>query len=487
MARGMREALRAVMLGILAWVAPAVAKRPLCQDGRFVQAAPILPGVAPRPSDAVVVKDGELSIESGCAPTPVHEKALRRGGTRVHAKWKTCGILRDVRFAGTVRDDGDACVRLDGALRARKIHAVAVVATRTRCGDGIVDAGAGEVCEPPAPHCSAQCQSEQLSGGGTPIAAPARAWTWVPFDDAFCANGSTTGIGINPGDAGGRVFIFLNGGGACWDAFTCYTLGTAANIESGYGATQFAGDAGSLLSSSFFDRHDATNPFRNDSFVFVPYCTGDVHAGSKPDANYGGRITHHVGYQNMTAYLTRLVPTFSSASRVILSGSSAGGFGALANWWQTQQAFGTVRVDLIDDSGPPLPAPYLTETLEQTWRNAWNLAAAMPAGCTACADDLDAVMGFYGMQLPDHRAALLSYTRDGVIGAFFQLSGDSVEAALGALAGELAPYDIWRHFYVTGSSHTMLGSPGVSQNGVTVRTFLTQMVDDDPSWASVEP
>src|SRR5206468_3191319 len=268
MAPGMREALRAVMLAILALVAPAVAKRPLCQDGRFVQAAPIVPGIAPRPSDAVVVRDGELSIESGCAPTPVHEKALRRGGTRVHAKWKTCGTLRDVRFAGTIRDDGDACVRLDGALRARKIHAVAVAATRTRCGDGIVDAGAGEVCEPPAPHCSAQCQSEQLSGGGTPIEAPARAWTWVPFDDAA-----------------------------------------------------------TLLTSSFFDRHDDTNPFRNDSFTFVPYCTGDVHAGSKPDANYGGRITHHVGYQNMTAYLTRLVPTFSSASRVILSGSSAGGFG----------------------------------------------------------------------------------------------------------------------------------------------------------------
>src|SRR5947208_2016913 len=243
MASGMREALRAVMLAILALVAPAAAKRPLCQDGRFVQAAPILPGLAPRPSDAVVVKDGELSIESGCAPTPVHEKALRRGGTRVHAKWKTCGTLRDVRFAGTIRDDGDACVRLDGALRARKIHAVAVAATRTRCGDGIVDGG----------------------------------------------------------------------GGACWAAVTGYWLGPAANIESGYGATQFAGDAATLLTSSFFDRHDDTNPFRNDSFTFVPYCTGDVHAGSKPDANYGGRITHHVGYQNMTAYLTRLVPTFSSA------------------------------------------------------------------------------------------------------------------------------------------------------------------------------
>src|SRR5437899_13094264 len=103
MAPGMREALRAVMLAILALVAPAAAKRPLCQDGRFVQAAPILPGLAPRPSDAGAVKDGELSIESGCAPTPVHGKALPRGGTRVHAKWKPCGTLRDVRFPGTSR------------------------------------------------------------------------------------------------------------------------------------------------------------------------------------------------------------------------------------------------------------------------------------------------------------------------------------------------------------------------------------------------
>src|SRR5947207_12825137 len=97
--------------------------------------------------------------------------------------------------------------------------------------------------------------------------------------------------------------------------------------------------------SSFFDRHDDTNPFRNDSFVFVPYCTGDVHAGSKPDANYGGRITHPVGYQNMTAYLTRPVPTVSSASPGILSGARAGGFGALAKWVQNRQGCGRVRVE----------------------------------------------------------------------------------------------------------------------------------------------
>lgn len=475
-----------VALLVLAASHPALAKRSVCPDDRFVQASRILPGPAGLAVDAVVIQNRQISIASGCDPTRVQLKATRAGFTRVRAAWKRCGDLRRVRLSGKiVEDGGEPCRRLVGTVRARKTSSSSISATHTACGDTIVDPGR-ETCDPPGSACSAQCQSSTPTIGGA-IVAPARTWTWVPFDDAFCANGTSTGIGINPGDAGGRVFIFLNGGGACWDEQTCYTFKTATFIESGYAKEQFDRDASGFLSQSFFNRQDASNPFRNDSFVFVPYCTGDVHAGSKPDAQYGTHVTRHVGLQNMAAYLRRLVPTFPGASRIILSGSSAGGFGALTNWWQTQQAFGALRVDLIDDSGPPLPAPYLTESLEQTWRTAWNLDAAIPSGCPACADSLTAAVGFYGTRFPGHRAALLSYTQDAIIGVFFVLPGEDVEAGLGALASELAPHDIWRHLYVTGAGHTMLGTPDVAQNGVTVRTFLTQMVNDDPAWASVEP
>jgi hypothetical protein len=477
----LRLAVLFVCLGL--GVSSAGARQPVCPDGRFVQTTRIIPaaGSADGAFDAIVIADGKISIESGCESTKVHRKGLRSGDTRVRAKWKQCGTLRKVRLSGTIIEDGEPCRRFLGTVKAKKTESAPFTATRSACGDDIVDAGAGETCDPPGIACSDQC----TSASGTPIVAPARTWTWVPFPDAYCANGTTTGIGINPGDPGSRLFIFLNGGGACWDESTCYDVGTASYIESGYGASQFASDG--VLGAAFFDRNDATNPFRNDSFVFVPYCTGDVHAGSKPDANYGGKITHHVGFQNMGAYLTRLVPTFSGSSRVILSGSSAGGVGALTNWWRTQQAFGALRVDLVDDSGPTLPAPYLTESLEQTWRNAWNLNAAKPAGCTQCDTDLDAIVPFLGANMPNHRAALLSYTQDAVIGIFYELPGASVEAGLGALAAEMAPYDIWRHFYVAGASHTMLGNPATQQNGVSVKTFLTQMVTDDAAWASVEP
>jgi hypothetical protein len=474
--------LLAVLLLVTA--GPAAARREVCPDGRFLQTTRILPGSADGAFDAVVIANGQISIESGCAPTRVHEKGLKTGDTRVRAKWKQCGTLKKVRLSGTIIADGEPCRRLFGSIKAKRTEGTPVSATRSACGDGIVDTDAGETCDPPSATCSAQCQTQ---ADETPIVAPARTWTWVPFSNAFCANGTTTGIGVNPGDVGGRLLIFMNGGGACWDELTCYTIQTASYIDSGYGAGQFASDAATLLSGSLFDRTDSANPFRNDSFVFVPYCTGDVHAGSNPNAVWGPHPTRHVGFQNMAAYLVRLVPTFSGASRVILSGSSAGGFGALTNWWQTQQAFGALRVDLLDDSGPPLPAPYLTESLEQTWRNAWNLAAATPTGCTQCATDLDAVIPFYGTAMAGHRAALLSYTQDSVIGLFFQLPGDQVEAGLAALAAEMAPHDIWRHFYVAGATHTILGAPDTLSDGVSLRTFITQMVTDDPSWASVEP
>ncbi|WP_437852784.1 hypothetical protein [Sorangium sp. So ce363] len=50
-------------------------------------------------------------------------------------------------------------------------------------------------------------------------------WTWVPFSNAFCANGDAAGIGVNLTGKSKRVVVYLEGGGACWDEDTCYTLG----------------------------------------------------------------------------------------------------------------------------------------------------------------------------------------------------------------------------------------------------------------------
>jgi Pectinacetylesterase len=355
-------------------------------------------------------------------------------------------------------------------------------------------------------HSDAATSSDAAGSGGSdaggagpdaattgPIVAPAGTWTWIPFPDAFCADGSTTGIGVNLGAADARALIYLEGGGACWSEDTCYTQMTATNFTTGYSAANFAIDAANASElaepGGFFDRQSAANPFKNYSYVYVPYCTGDVHAGNNV-VQYGTHTAKHVGFNNITAYLQRLVPTFSAADRVLLAGSSAGGVGAVINWWQTQQAFGSIRVDLIDDSGPLLSADVVSEggDFEAMERVEWNLASTLPPGCTTCAQDLSTIYGFYAQAFPNNHGAFLSYTQDSVIPFFYGITTAQFTAGLNEmLANQFAPSANLRYFLDVATGHVLWFTPALASTGVPVRQWITQMVTDDTAWASVQP
>lgn len=325
------------------------------------------------------------------------------------------------------------------------------------------------------------------------IAAPADAWTWVDFPDAECANGSATGIGINPSTLSNHLLIYLQGGGACWDWFTCYFLGGTASHLGGYGASDFASDAadttGLAQPGGFFDRSAAGNPFKDYSYVFVPYCTGDVHAGDNV-VSLSGTTTHFVGFRNMRAFLARLAVTFPGADRIVLAGSSAGGLGATLNWWQTQEAFTAARVDMINDSGAIMPEDVLPQpnTREETIRSAWNLAATLPPGCSACATSFDVIFAFYESVFPDHRGALLSYEQDTVLPSFYGISTTAFTQGLSELeAQQFDPTLNLHYFNAAGSGHELWFSPGLTTNNVSVRDFVTLMVTDNLNWISVTP
>jgi hypothetical protein len=328
---------------------------------------------------------------------------------------------------------------------------------------------------------------------GPPITATANTWTWVPFPDSACANGTATGIGVNlTGTPSSRVLIYLEGGGACWDDLTCYTLMTATNFTTGYGETNFTADSLSELAvpGGFFDRTASANPFQDYSYVYVPYCTGDVHAGNNV-AKYTSGTAHFVGYENIGAYLARLVPTFPDAGRIILAGSSAGGFGAALNWWRTQQAFGSIRVDLIDDSGTAMPDSILGDAgvgLEQTQGDAWNLSSTLPPGCTTCKRDLSTLYGYYAKTYPTHRAALLSYEQDTVLPSYFGITEEQFTEGLNQDIGMyFGASSSLKYFTNAGAGHVLWFTPDLTTGTTTVQQFITQMVTDDPTWASVHP
>jgi hypothetical protein len=258
-----------------------------------------------------------------------------------------------------------------------------------------------------------------------------------------------------------------------------------------------------------FDRLDDANPFHDATYVFVPYCTGDVHAGSKPDG-MGGRA--FVGYANVGADLDLIVPQSKDVRRVILAGSSAGGFGALMNYERTQAAFGTTPVHLLDDSGPPLHDMYLTPCLQQMFRDAWNLDAALPAGCAACnqADGggLENALGYLADAHPDRRLALVTSTRDGTIRSFYGYGyPDCVAGAAGNLMPEdafaagitelrdvaLAPHPNFRVYSKDSVDHVWLLyepetiSPHSDGTGEHLADWLHAMLDESADWTSVAP
>jgi hypothetical protein len=323
-----------------------------------------------------------------------------------------------------------------------------------------------------------------------PLTGAAETWTWNDVAGTQCANGSQTGVGVNITTKSKKVLVFLMGGGACWNALTCST-GRAANLD-GYGKGNFDTDIKSLSSAGLFDRNDTNNPFKDYSFVFVPYCTGDVHAGNKV-STYGAAGTfHHVGFVNVGADLARIVPTFPGAESVVLAGSSAGGFGALWNFVQVQTAFGSIHVDVVDDAGPPLRPPYMSTALQNQWTAAWALDTTLPSDCTKCnaTDGYHNAVPYLATKYPGHRVSLDSSLQDSTIRGFFGITADQMQAGLLDFQTNVLPSaPDWRVFYVTGSKHTFLGDPlgNTVTNGTSLGTYLTQMISGDASWASVTP
>jgi hypothetical protein len=349
---------------------------------------------------------------------------------------------------------------------------------------------------------------------GEPIVAEPSTWTWVPVPQAVCQRDDATGMYFNLGDPN-KLVILMEGGGACYNSSTC-TLNLAIHPV-GAGPTDSA-VINQVYGNNIFNRDDVDNPVRDYSFVFFPYCSGDVFAGaSREGAGFEKRTQQ--GYYNVQAYLRRLIATFPNAEKVLLTGVSAGGFGAGFNYDQVQEAFGQkTRVYLLDDSGPPLPTEQMAPCLQERWRYVWSLDAIMPEAklCPGCRDPYHDVgmMGlveYLAKKYPSRRFAVLSSVHDGVIREFFgfglddcknldqtlgipavspQVPPEVYEKGLNALFKYVDSIDggaTMRGFLIPDAdSHTVLISPGAFKNtvvdGVALGVWLRQMIEDDPAW-----
>ena len=311
-----------------------------------------------------------------------------------------------------------------------------------------------------APMLSALSRSENdpiPTTASSPLAVP-QGWNYYAISGAMCRDGSPAGIYVHYGTAN-KLFIYLEGGGACSSPTFCsHNPAAVAQAFPGGAQTQgqtIGGSLGSVTggpyqapyvptaasgftaaySPGIFDFTNAANPVKDWSGVYVPYCTGDVHFGTADNVTIPGdgvlpalTSQHFVGYLNMQKFIGHLVPTFPSLTQVLLTGASAGGFGAGLNYGMVQDSFGTVPVTVLDDSGPPFTTADLPACIQKQWRDLWGFDAALPSDCVECTNPdgsgLTDIVKYWHHKYPHARVGLVSSMQDEVMRLFFGSSNN---------------------------------------------------------------
>jgi hypothetical protein len=194
------------------------------------------------------------------------------------------------------------------------------------------------------------------------VPVPPRATTvQVVLDNATwgtrCGNGSDYAFRLRlapTGSPAGNVVVYMQGGGACYNGPGCANVSPAL-----YEAMNDNMPGGGVFSNTA-----ATNPFRNWTKVFLPYCTQDLHIGGGIADEYDEITVHRYGAVNVRAALRWVrdvvwaemdatEPLGYRGDRVatLFSGGSAGGYGAAYNYHWVLDDLGWPHTAAAPDAG----------------------------------------------------------------------------------------------------------------------------------------
>ena len=178
-----------------------------------------------------------------------------------------------------------------------------------------------------------------------------------------------------------KLVVFHTGGGACWNNLTCASsLGGARGT---YSAVITETPESLKYAGGILDGDAPANPFAGWTKVYIPYCTGDVGWGNR-DADYsvpgfGPVPISHRGYANVravTEWLQRRFHAEGTPSKILVAGSSAGGYAAIGTLFPEVAAVAGSRTDfyVIGDSANGI----VTDEFLQTARGNWGIDATLP-------------------------------------------------------------------------------------------------------------
>jgi hypothetical protein len=243
-------------------------------------------------------------------------------------------------------------------------------------------------------------------------------WVKIELPNTYCSNGSQYKFFVNWHEGADDLVVIFEPGGACWDYESCSgALGIlgAAN-PNGIPDTHMETWA---IHSPLVRRDSAQNPMRDWNLVFVPYCTGDVHTGSRT-TNYESadgteQLTYrHVGHDNMLLVSDWLGWQFQDTDKMYAGGCSAGGVGSSVNYYFLREAIAPNHGYLVNDSGPLFPHSINSAPLHAAIKESWGLEAVIQDTPVAIAleDDIGSINAEIADLFPEDRLAITYFVRD---------------------------------------------------------------------------
>jgi hypothetical protein len=367
-------------------------------------------------------------------------------------------------------------------------------------GNPILDPDCPEKAEEPEP-LEAQC--------GIASGDPDSCLVEVP--GAVCANGDPSYYTFKDTE-GTNLLIFLQGGGACWTLEGCgggqASRRTAVHLERQDPVTFI--DDGQYAGKAWRSGRLDPDPFAGFDHVVVPYCTGDVHAGSRihdyaqgPDQ--GAYPIQHMGYQNLQLILQDLKARFAAPEKILFAGCSAGGIGVYFNLPQLREVYPDASIYVLSDAGTPFKVPHIHAGAFQRLTDTWG--AVLPEDFDLGEDrdlDLSDQVRYNANHYPDVRFGLISSYSDFVMTQYARLIGtpyasspkDAVSRSIISVADEDMG-EAHRAFFTESTSHchsrydpNSVGERGFTRSGVfdgvSLGDWIRAMISDD-NWENSRP
>lgn len=250
-----------------------------------------------------------------------------------------------------------------------------------------------------------------------------------PGGETSCARGDEFSFFVAPGTNPNVVIDYI-GGGACWNAQNCSKEGSTFTDSTEEVRQRYRDGL-----TGIYDRKNANNPLKDWTHVVIPYCTGDIHWGSR-DVNYepiqGEPFTiKHRGAINSQVVMDWVKSNVSSPEKVLVTGCSAGAYGSI--YWAPhyRKLFPQAHVLQFADSG----AGVITEEFFQTSFPNWNTtehAARWVPGIDPDRTDwlkLNLVDFYKGIAefYPDMPLSQFSRNNDDIQTFFFEIMGGRAE------------------------------------------------------------